>query len=1348
MTRTLIKLIESKTKLGSAFKRIEHGLYFLNVFKSEIFRYMLKDIEKTMDVFDELLQRNPSLLLTITEQLFLFVRRHKKELRICAEILVDAVIKRFTIFERAVNNFEDRKEKLISIYGIAVHLKERPTELLPLSEEFYTWILDQLAKKSDIEYKIRILQNFLVCLTDMTSNTKPELLVILRTLRSDRLSICTNEFSQRNVKVLKMINCFQTLLTVLPVTKSIIVLETIILFAAGVAEHLCDGKVTENLQKYFNSITSDYALESIEKVYTLFMNFSMPTGERFDILYKFLLPPFQLCESTVIRQFFTRNIKQIYDIIHQSLVGSSSDMRQLIASKICCYELIAVMFAKIRINEIDINSVITRNAISNVRTGEELLKNLYISALNVRMLKTPDPELKEMMRLLHCSAYNCSVTIVCLKDDEDHYTSIFAENRKEEKLIWENIVDCQKKYNFCQTLKEYPKHCKKQINIRKSNNQKQTSERYSYIYSYDLSTCTLQEDINAYDFNDTVVRNKSNNNYEEESMSLTFESDELNNHECMASICGALHHMISTEISVPPTGNNIVMPKWLNQFRSSIQSTRYDNVRLFMLKIVLNMQTVFKPYGNLILQPIMWATYSYLRSNQLNYIIADVIEMLIDWQIVPDQGNNKHIAQKLWEVVIRKALVTKTNEIPKAVYKYNRNIVRAILEMWKSCLKLPEILTDKMKSAPGAAVYLILICFVNGMKNDIVQRNDILEFLEKSLEKWQDDEETVLQSCECFGLILTFLDSHDEETNRKSAIMEKIRRILRQMQTKFENRQMKCIRALCKGYPSAAEIYFDFVTANIFRVDVQGKSNCLEIFLLCIPHFSVDRILKELDYMKFHDLLKNKILLCETIALKIIDTLVSVLPPLNLLSLVKLVPLYTKHESLEYREIAYSIFMNIYKKYSADTSGDKNIRELVQSSKEMLLNAVLDPAEQLQEKILNFWSLDAQLSCTWKDRLLETLNTYTPSVGNNFLPFWILIILDLTKKSKNYTQTMFEPLHNCSYKDYKITLSWRINNLGSKAPLFAPSMASQINQTFSQTSTTLRNTSPDFTYARPSSSSNAELVLRATQDPEFLPTYMNIEPQLTSNDKEYDHHFKVSKVPQPAYNKKSKRILSSSTEVSAAIRQKEIKKNIQRANMIQEEVARQRSSVKLYRKYRIGDFPDIEISHATLIEPLEQLAKKDQLICKDLTVSIICSLLKECKDDGFLEKVANSLKHIIENQQGANSSISAILEVLLTTRVLKCSPEVITKVSALNNLNFLGSLVLEENLIYDINDSEPAIKKARNVGVSDWSDEWLQLTNLYKSMNDIDVVLSIFRNHIRDEDMRVRIYFYKYFPLH
>ncbi|KOC69903.1 DNA-dependent protein kinase catalytic subunit [Habropoda laboriosa] len=1207
MTQALIRLIENETMLDSDTKKIEHGICFLSTFKNQIFRYMLMDMEKTMEIFNDVLQRNPSLFLTIVEQLFLFVQHHKKELQDDVEILVDTVIKNFTVFQSAVNNLEDRKQKLINIFGIAVHLKDKPIEILSMSKDFYMWILTQLMDSSDIEYKMHILNNFLVCLTDMTSETKPELLVILRTLRSDRLNVWPNDFSQRNVKALKIIKCFQTLTALLPVTKSTTVFESIISFACGIAEQLCNKETDEYLQRYFASITTDYAFNSLQLAYKLFMNLNTPTNERFDVLRSFLLPLFEFCKTVEIRRFFEENIKEIHAIVCQSFIGCSSDMRQLIVSKIGCYDLVSIMFAKIDIRGIDnIESAITRNAIDNVVTGKELLQSLYSNALKVRMLKTPESEHKEIMRQLHCSAYNCSIAIVSLKNEEDSYISIFAENRKKAHLIWENIVDCQKQYNFQQTVKEYPKYRKRLINIRKSLKERQTSNRYSYIYSYNLSTCTLNEDIDAFDFNKATLHNESDNTAKEESMSLTFESDELNNHECMASICGVLSHIISEEISAPPINdstmsqqinNDITMPKWLKCFLTSITSTRYDNVRLFMLKVVLNMQTVFKSYVKFFLQPIVYVTYSYLTGNQLNYIIVDVIEMLIDWQTSSSQES--------------------------AESTINEN--KTMLEVWHLYLKLPSNLEDKMKTAPAAA-----------------------------------------------------------------------------MQARFENRQIKCIRALCKNYPTAAMMYFEFVTANIFRVDAQGKSNCLEIFLLCIPNLSVDQILMELTHMKFDDLLKNKILPCEKVALRVIDSLVPVLPPSNVLSLTTMVPPYAKHGSSEFRESAYNIFINIYKKY-----------------------------------LKTFWTYDAQLKTTFKERLLETLDIYTPSASQNFLPFILLLILDLTKKSMSYAQKMFGPLHNCSYRECKIALSWRTKNLGSKAPLFAPSLTSQMNQTFTQMSATLSNISSDFTYSRSNYVSNAEIELLATQEPEFEPTYVGEEFQATFSNRGENDTFKEPKVPQPAFTKRSKRFLSSMTDVSAVIRQKEIMKNIQRVEMIKEEGVRQRSSVKLYRKYRIGDFPDIEISHAALIEPLQQLAKTDQLICKDLTVSIVCSLLQDCKPDGFVERFADRMKYIVENEQGSNFTLTAVLEILFNTRITNCPPEAVAKASRSNSLNFLGSLVLEESIIHGSVGYRPPTKKIRSEGVSDTTSEWLQLTNIYESMNDIDVVLSIFQNHITNEYMQI-----------
>ncbi|KAG7212863.1 hypothetical protein KM043_002216 [Ampulex compressa] len=1350
LTKMLIKLITNDTLLGPDLVKVKHGLHFLKTFKDEIFKYMLLDSDKTVELLVELLQTNPSYLFTITEELLLFAQRNKKEVQGDLEVLVNAIILKFVTLERAVNNLEERKQKLINIYGIAVHLKEKPTEALSMAEELYAWILKQLTGNYDIEYKVKILKNFLICLTDMTSDNKPELVAILRTLRNDRLATYSTCDPQSNANALKVFACFHILLTLLPITKSLVVYESVILFAAGAGEELYNEKTNEYLEKYFNCISSVNVLKSLEVAYKLFMDLNTNMNDRFDVLYKFSLPAFEFCNTDDIECFFERNIEEIFTIVLQSFIGNDADMKQLLVSKIGCYNLLGIMFAKVPLRKIDsVESIITRNAIENVKTGKELVQQIYANALKVRMLKTSVLEHKELMRQLHCAAYNCSIAIVSLKDDEDSYLSIFAENRKKEQLIWDNIVDCNKQYNLQQTFKEYPKNCKKLVNIRKMLNRKQNVDQYmSYIHSYNLANSTLAEDINAYDLNQVPIAAKADTVNKEESITLTFESDDLNNHECMASICGVLNHMINSEISILPTTDNITMPKWMKCFRSSM-FTDHNNVRLFMLKVILNTQNIFKPYAQFFLAPVMYSMHTYLKTCSMNYIVTDVLLMLLDWHTVahPKENEDKLQAQKLLEVLIDKVMVYKTNDISTSIYKYNIGIIRMLFETWHDYLTVPENLGEKMQTAPDAAIHLILICLVNKMEKDMIRRDDVIEFLQKSLENWQNEEETVLRTCECLGLVLKFMDESSEYSNKKCEIIDRARSTLRQMQLKFENRQIKCIRAICKNYPSVGTAYFEFIIVNIFKVNVSVKANCLEIFLLCIPKLTAAQILKELGYMKFSNILKNKIPSCERIALQIIDTLVPVLKASDLLTFVRLVPPYAKSEFSEYRKHVYSIFTNVYKIYSTNISDSEDTKELINMSKEILISGLLDPAENLQEEILKFWTQDVQLLNQSKDRLLEILNTYTPNAADAFLPFIILTLLDLTRKTQEYTQIMFEPLHNCNYKDYKIAISWRTKNLGSMAPLFAPSLAGQITEMFSEASNSLPATSLNLFYTSAGKTADYQnyqnpLQLAATQDLEFEPTVADeaLQSPIPTSTAQYDGVFKIPQVPQPIHNKKSKRFLSNSSEIIANIRQREIKRNIRRAEMIKEEAVRQRSSVKLYRNYRIGDFPDTEIAHSKLIEPLMELIKKDQLICKDLAVSIFCSLLKNVNVqeplDEFTMHTIKRLKYIVENRKENSPIIGAVLEVLFAAQITDYSAEVIAKVSKQNGLNFLGTLLIEESITNARQNLEPPKKKLRSESANNISSKWLQLASLYQSMNDVDVVLSIFKCEIHNQEMK------------
>ncbi|XP_047361003.1 DNA-dependent protein kinase catalytic subunit-like isoform X1 [Vespa velutina] len=1350
MTKKLINLIGNNDMLfGLDSIEISYGEYFLSTFKDIIFGYILKDIEETMTILENLLQTNTSFALIMLEELMLFTQHHKNKFKDNIEPLVTTIIKKFITLNRAVNNIESRKEKLINIYGISVHLLQDPIKVVHMSEYFYQWILKEFAtEKIDIEYKTKLLENFLVCLTDMSSTYKPELVTILHTLRKDRLSISQNILSKHSIDAMKIKNCFYMLLTLLPITKSLIVFETIIFFAAGGGEYLFTEKLQECMKKYFNTIPCNCVLKSLEMCYKYFMDlnsFGNDSSSRFDILQKFLLPIFQFCNITEIEQFYENNIKDIYTIITKDLIGNNIDKQQLIISTIGCYELVAIMFAKIDILKITgVESKITRNAIDDINTGKELLLELYKSTVHVRSLRTDNPEHKEIMRLLQCSAYNCSIAIVSLKDEEEAYMSVFGENRSKNMLIWENIIDLDKKYNIQQTIEYYSKNQKKLINIRNFVNQQfnMKERNYSYIYSYNIAESTLNEDLNVYDLNETNIIHKSNNNNKEESMSLLFESDDLNDHECMPSICGVLIHMISKEIYNISDKDNLSLPKLLKCFHGSMLIQGNNNIRLFMLKVILNTSQLFEHYAKFFLLPVMVTINSYLNTNKLNYIITDALLTLIDWHkvAIPNETKEKVYAQKLFEGLLQKVLISDDKNTRRAIYKYNVNIIRMMVKVWQPCLKVPTNLNEIMINTPKAAIHLILICLANNMHAEIIYRDDILEFLQKIVENWQTDEEMILQSCEALGIIFKFFKSDVNYSTKLHDIAEKLRSFFRQMQMKFENRQIRCIQALCKNYPDLAIEYIEFITLNMSRVDSMGKAICLELFLLTIPKLSKEQIIKELNYIKFHDILKNRIALREKIALQIIHALVLILEPLDLLPLAKLVSPYVKHDFSEYREIVYKIFMNIYNRYLKITPYDNNIEELMYVSKQILLEGLLDPAIELQTKILNFWTEDNNLANKTTDRLLEILNIYSPNIEDVFLPFISLTMLHLLTKTVQYKSKMFDPLTTCVYKNYEIVPSWKIKNVGSVAPLFASSLASQMTQVFTQTISSIDNF--DYFYTS-SQNSNINIKLRATEDPQFEPTYLDEDRanQMFLNDMQYDRNLQTSKILQPADNKRSQRFVANQSVIIDFIKQKEITKNSQHAEMIKKEAIRQRNSVKLCREYRLGDFPDIEITLSDLTESLQNLIKKDQLICKDITVTMFSSFIEAIKnqqDTNILNDIISILKQILCNCQGRSSLMAAVLETMFSCHIIDCSPDITAKISKANNFNSIATLLLEENLIYYSDDTPPPQKRIHLIEneINEQTNKWIQLAKLYESMNETDIVLSIFRDKIDNKHLQ------------
>lgn len=148
---------------------------------------------------------------------------------------------------------------------------------------------------------------------------------------------------------------------------------------------------------------------------------------------------------------------------------------------------------------------------------------------------------------------------------------------------------------------------------------------------------------------------------------------------------------------------------------------------------------------------------------------------------------------------------------------------------------------------------------------------------------------------------------------------------------------------------------------------------------------------------------------------------------------------------------------------------------------------------------------------------------------------------------------------------------------------------------------------------------------------------------------------------------------------------------------------------------------------------------------------LFCSLIEESIEmgryDDFRGSVVKNLKQILYDSEKDSTFNAVILETLLKLNVTDCNSCDIVKVSKTNGLNALGVLLLERSLQPDASYSDnflptPEKKMKSNeddINTKNWTriDKWAQLASLYKSLDDIDTVLSIFREQSYDKNVQV-----------
>lgn len=140
--------------------------------------------------------------------------------------------------------------------------------------------------------------------------------------------------------------------------------------------------------------------------------------------------------------------------------------------------------------------------------------------------------------------------------------------------------------------------------------------------------------------------------------------------------------------------------------------------------------------------------------------------------------------------------------------------------------------------------------------------------------------------------------------------------------------------------------------------------------------------------------------------------------------------------------------------------------------------------------------------------------------------------------------------------------------------------------------------------------------------------------------------------------------------------------------------------------------------------------------------SSLIEAIKIQQNTNVINDVISILKQILCNCEGSSPLMAAVLEIMFTCHVIDCSPDITAKISKANNFNSIATLLLEENLIYYSDETPPPPKRMHLIEneIDEQTNKWIQLAKLYESMNETDIVLSIFRDKINNKYLQVLNY--------
>ncbi|XP_029002542.1 DNA-dependent protein kinase catalytic subunit isoform X2 [Betta splendens] len=1395
------------------FLTFSHGEYFYSLFQSTVNTELLRSINTTVPQLMKASSQNPSMVSMLLNGMLDHSFKERSVRKTQGKQLVEEVLKRWnslqTWWEGPSCTPESKTATLLLLSKLlqidsSVCSNNNHEAFRPVFSTFTKLLVDMNLPLNLKSQALLVLPFF----TTLPEELLAELQTALDALVASHFPMQSDEFSKGSLHRNNYMDCIRKLLDDLELSQSPLLLKLLAGILCRDRKHIMEEQFQVCFQKIAKRSSHERQLQLLSTVFGVIQQGDLPMSFMLQaMMERVLLPLASHCSTAALNQFFVGNVSDIIALLLSRFTKSNEMAFEIqLLKKNGAYKLMELLYSRLPKDEVyskesRINQAYCR---SDKTEGNEMSKILIKSCFEAFTENmSGETQLLELRRHYHCAAYNCAIAVISCSFSEPKFYQgfLFSEKPEKNQFILENIVDVERNYNFPIEIEVPIERKQKYIMIRKEVGE-ENGEAPVYLSSQSyMADSSLSEEMSQFDFSTgvqsfsigsqvpevqrrTIVKREAEDTNLSQSAMVDLEMDELNQHECMATMTALIGHMQRNNITPKIDHGNVPseLPPWMKFLHGKLANPATPlNIRLFISKLIINTEEVFRPYAKHWLGPLLQLVVSGNNGGVgIHFMVVDIVVTVLSWtSLATPKGNPRDevLANRLLEFLMKDSFHSK-----RAVFRHNLEIIRTLVECWKDCLHVPYRLiyerfcgTDPNSKNNSVGLQLLGIILANNLPaydaSCGIEYDRYIQSLTNNV-SFVRYKEVYSAAAEIIGLMLK---NEVNENQHKELFDLGVTKITNLKKKDLDDKFIICLNKVSKHFPPFMNRFSNHVFFLLPKLHGILKTHCLECVLSRAD--VIPDIFLRLKTTGFIQMMSHRDEARQRVCLDLIHKIIALLSPVELQEFLGAVTAFISHPSAVCRERMYDILMWIQDNYrDPESMKDKTSVEVLDAAKETLLQGLSEENQGLQLYVQNFWSQEERLPTTTLKRMLQVLQgLYSCQIERCFLSLATNLLLEMTSQSPDFKRSMFEyPLSECTFQDYVIDSNWRFRST-VMTPMFVETQSSQgpesvaVSQSVSMKGK-LRatQTSLDFTQTQAAgrrtaynwlTGSSVDTLAEYTPGSESLSSLLVFDKKaerqatarrpvgegfglrrLTASTDEVDSRTRAVNEQRNNILRLRRRFLKDQEKVSLSYAQKEIQQQKQKREAKADQRLRKEAQVTLYRNYRVGDFPDIQIPYSSLIAPLQALAQRDSILAKQLFSSLFTGILEE---ESKVESPAEMAKTKEELRCNMNTFLSrstlcfppfiaCVQDMCYQHKELQeLDPAAISSTCMMSLQQPWGILLLEESLLHAGVQAEPPAKRSRGrKEIPPDTKKWIHLAKLYRTLEDYDVVRGIFGGKI------------------